>query len=357
MDEKYMDMLLGYLEQAVKDGASDLFLTAGAKVHVKKDKRLQAVSDEIIMPRDSDGLVEALYLKAGRPMDAYRKTGDDDFSLSIPGLARFRVNAYQQRGSRAAVVRVVMFGIPDWKGLSIPESVMAIADMSDGMVLFTGTAGSGKSTTQACIVDRINQTRDAHVITLEDPIEFIHRNDRSIVTQREIAIDTKDYPSALRACLRQAPDVIQLGEMRDHDTIATAMTAAETGHLVIATLHVKGAVNAVDRVVDSFPAEQQDQVRAQLGMVLRTVVAQQLLPDVGGGLVPAFEVMHMTNGIRSMVREGKTHQVNSLITAGAQEGMFSMDQSILRLCQEGRVSKETALLYADNPDQLRKKLA
>ena len=220
-------------------------------------------------------------------MEAFTRAGDDDFSFAVPGLARFRVNAYRQRGSLAAVVRVVAFDIPDWRTLHIPEQVMNLADVTQGMVLVTGTAGSGKSTTQACIIDRINHTRDVHIITLEDPIEFLHRDQRSIISQREIAIDTEDYLSALRACLRQAPDVILLGEMRDHETIRTAMTAAETGHLLIATLHTRGAVNSIDRIIDAFPSGQQSQIRDQLSMVLHTVVSQRLLPDVDGGLVPA----------------------------------------------------------------------
>jgi twitching motility protein PilT len=289
-------------------------------------------------------------------MEHFIKTGDDDFSFAVPGLARFRVNAYRQRGSLAAVVRVVSFDIPDWRSLHIPESVMKLAEVEHGMILVTGTAGSGKSTTQACIIDRINQIREGHIITLEDPIEYLHRDQKSIVSQREIAIDTQDYLSALRACLRQAPDVILLGEMRDHETIRTAMTAAETGHLVIATLHTNGAVNTIDRIIDSFPSGQQGQIRVQLSMVLRTVVSQQLLPDKNGGLVPAFEVMHMNPAIRSMIRDSKTHQIASAIAAGGGEGMVSMDQSILALYQSGDITLETALDCADNPEQLRRRV-
>ena len=256
----------------------------------------------------------------------------------------------------AAVVRVVSFEIPDWKSMGIPETVMDLADTGHGMVLVTGTAGSGKSTTQACIIDRINRTREAHIITLEDPIEFLHRDQRSIVSQREVAIDTADYLSALRACLRQAPDVILLGEMRDHETIRTAMTAAETGHLLIATLHTKGTVNAIDRIVDSFPSAQQGQIRVQLSMVLNTAVSQQLLPDVNGGMVPAFEIMRMNSAIRSLIRDSKSHQIESAMAAGGGEGMVTMDQSILALYQAGKITAQTALDYADNPEQLRRRM-
>ena len=224
-----MRELLDILEQVVQDHASDLFIVAGGPICEKRDKRLIPITEEKVFPGETERLIEGIYEMAGRSMERYRQTGDDDFALAVPGLARFRVNAYQQRGSLAAVVRVVAFEIPDYTALHIPESVMELADVTHGMVLVTGTAGSGKSTTQACIIDRINRTREAHIITLEDPIEFLHRDQRSIVSQREIAIDTADYLSALRACLRQAPDVILLGEMRDHETIRTAMTAAETG--------------------------------------------------------------------------------------------------------------------------------
>ena len=284
-------------------------------------------------------------------------SGDDDFSFAVPGLSRFRVNAYRQRGSYAMVIRVVAFDIPDWKERRIPEEVMKLAELSHVMVLVTGTAGSGKSTTEACIIDRINKTRSCHIITLEDPIEFLHRDDKSIVSQREIAIDTDNFLSALRACLRQAPDVIQVGEMRDQETIRAAMTAAETGHLLLATLHTNGAVNAIDRIIDTFSPEAQYQIRIQLSTVLETVVSQQLLPGINGELVPAFEIMHMNSAIRSMIRDSKTHQINNAIATGGAAGMISMDQSILNLCREGKIDQQTALVYADDSEQMKRKLA
>ena len=351
-----MANLLDYLDRAVKDNASDLFIVAGGPVCEKLNKQIISIGEERILPKDSEELITQLYAQAQRPMDRYLREGDDDFSFSVGGLARFRVNTYRQRGSLAAVVRVVAFGIPDWQELHIPPQVMELANLTDGMVLVTGTAGSGKSTTQACIIDRINQNRSGHIITLEDPIEYLHRNNKSIVSQREIAIDTEDYLSALRACLRQAPDVILLGEMRDYETIRTAMTAAETGHLLIATLHTKGAVNTVDRIVDSFPSGQQEQIRAQLSMVLRTVVSQQLLPNKNGGMVPAYEIMHVNSAIRSLIRDNKSHQIDNVISSGGGEGMISMDQSILALCKEGEITPETALEYSDNPEQLRRRL-
>lgn len=351
-----MANLLDYLDRAVKDNASDLFIVAGGPVCEKLNKQIISIGEERILPKDSEELITQLYAQAQRPIDRYLREGDDDFSFSVGGLARFRVNTYRQRGSLAAVVRVVAFGIPDWQELHIPPQVMELANLTDGMVLVTGTAGSGKSTTQACIIDRINQNRSGHIITLEDPIEYLHRNNKSIVSQREIAIDTEDYLSALRACLRQAPDVILLGEMRDYETIRTAMTAAETGHLLIATLHTKGAVNTVDRIVDSFPSGQQDQIRAQLSMVLRTVVSQQLMPSTDGGMVPAYEIMHVNDAIRNMIRENKSSQIDAAITSGASEGMISMDISICELYKAGKITADTALECSDNVETQRRRM-
>jgi len=347
---------LALLKQAVENQASDVFFVAGKSACEKVDGHIRPLNGQRLMPEDTQNILRELYRTADRSMEHYLLHGDDDYSFSIPQLARFRVNAYRQRGSMAAVIRVVSFNIPDWQTIHIPESVMGLADIQSGMVLFTGTAGSGKTTTQACIIDRINRTRDCHIVTLEDPIEYLHRHRRSIVSQREIAIDTQDYLSALRACVRQAPDVILLGEMRDAQTIQTAISAAETGHLVIATLHNKGAVNAIDRIIDAFPSAQQAQIRVQLSSVLRTVVSQQLLPDCHGGMVPACELLHLTSAVRSLIRDNKNHQIDNVIASGAREGMCSMDQSIASLYRAGLVSRETALEFADNPQQLKRQL-
>ena len=351
-----MESVQTYLKWAVEENASDLFVVAGRAVSIKRDGELVSIQGDRLRPDDSEALVRELYNMAHRSIDRCLSVGDDDFSLSVTGLARFRVNTYRQRGSLSAVIRIVSFGIPNWKEMDIPEEIMKIANMTRGMVLVTGPAGGGKSTTLACVVDAVNRTRDAHIITIEDPIEYLHRNDKSIISQRELAMDTSSYVTALRASLRQAPDVILLGEMRDLETIQTAMTAAETGHLVISTLHTVGAVNTIDRIIDVFPPAQQQQVRIQLAQVLKTVVSQQLLPTTAGGLVPAFEIMHLNNAVRSMVRDSRIHQIDSVIQTSAAEGMISMDESILRLYKAGRITAETAIHCAMNPDQLQKKL-
>ena len=348
--------VLDYLKKAVEEGASDIFFLAGSPATAKIEGRIVRIGEERLLPNHTKELIGQIYEVAKRSTEYFEKSGDDDFSFAVPGIARFRVNAYRQRGSWAAVIRTVAFHIPDWRDLNIPEEVMKLADVNSGMILVTGTAGSGKSTTQACIIDRINHTKESHIITLEDPIEYLHGHDKSIISQREIAIDTEDYLSALRACLRQAPDVILMGEMRDTETIRTAMTAAETGHLVIATLHTKGAVNTIDRILDSFPSTQQGQIRVQLSMVLHTVVSQQLIPDVNGELVPAYEIMHMDNAIRNMIRDNKNHQINNVIAAGGANGMITMDQYLLNMYQKKQISKETVLEYADNPEQLVRRL-
>ncbi len=355
--ERNIMELLDYLKKAVQDKASDLFIVAGSPVCYKLEGHILPIDEEKVFPKETEHFIRELYQMAGRSIEHYLETGDDDFSFAQPGLARFRVNTYRQRGSMATVVRVVAFEIPDYRKLGIPETVMDLANVTHGMVLVSGTAGSGKSTTQACLIDRINRTREAHIITLEDPIEYLHRDIKSIVSQREISIDTSDYLSALRACLRQAPDVILLGEMRDHTTIRTAMTAAETGHLVIATLHTRGAVNTIDRIIDSFPSNQQEQVRVQLATVLHSVVSQQLLPDLKGGLTPAFEIMQMTDAVRNMIRDCKNYQIDNVIQTGAANGMVSMDQSILSLFREGLISAETACNAADHLEQMRRKVS
>lgn len=341
-----------YLEQAVRDGASDLFVAAGAPVSEKIGLDVEPVTEAKLTADESGSMVREICEMAGRGTEKLLASGDDDFSFAVPGLARFRVNVYKQRGSLAAVLRTVAFDIPDYRALRIPESVIELAELQSGLVIVTGTAGSGKSTTQACIIDRINRTKKRHIVTLEDPIEYLHRNNKSIVSQREIMLDTESYASALRACLRQAPDVIYLGEMRDTETIKTAMTAAETGHLVLGTLHTKGAANTVDRIIDAFPPDQQHQARVQLAMVLDTVVFQELVP-VKPRPVAAFEIMKATSGVRGIVRDGKTHQLDAMIAQGARDGMVPMDRALAELVKTGGAAFEDVERLCGNAQQVR----
>ena len=339
--------LIDILQEAVSREASDVLIIAGLPVSYKVSGRIDRVGERIF-PDQTQALAQELYALAKRPMDRFLETGDDDFSFAVPGLSRFRVNALRQRGSLGLVIRVVSF---------IPDNVMAFADAPHGLVLFTGPAGSGKTTTLACLVDAVNTTREAHVITIEDPLEYLHQHKKSVVTQRELYTDTQSYEAALRAALREAPDIILLGEMRDAETIKAAVTAAETGHLVISTLHTIGAANTVDRIVDSFPPTQQQQIRTQLSQALEGVVSQQLLPTVDGELVPAFEVMSATPAVRNMIRESKAFQLESVISTSAALGMVTMDQSILALLKAGRITRETALSHASNPDWMEKRFA
>ncbi len=354
------------LEQAVRDeDVSDVFLVAGLPVTMKRSGRQVRVEETMLMPKDIDSLVEQIYTEGRRTKARLERGEDDDFSLSVsrrvdengtfPG-GRFRVNVFRQRGSLAAVIRVIRFELPDAAKLGISEEVLSLADdkgdrnnKNGGLVLVTGAAGTGKSTTLACMIDRVNSSRDCHIITMEDPIEYIHRHKKAIVTQREISIDTPGYLEALRSALRESPDVILLGEMRDYDTISAALIAAETGVLVFSTLHTNSAADTINRIVDVFPDK--EQARTQLAQVLKAVVCQQLVPatmkDGEGNSVriPVYEIMKATDAIQNMIRENKVNQLNSAMQSGANDGMCTMDGNLIRLCQEGKITKSTALKY------------
>ena len=349
--------ILSILHNAIDKGASDVFIVAGLPLTFKIHGMQTRQDEPKLMPADTLALIDQIYKESGRSTEHYTSEQvDDDFSFSVPSLGRFRVNVFKQRGSLAAVLRVIHFQLPDYSELHIPEKIMQAAGFMKGLVLVTGPAGAGKSTTLACLIDRINHEREAHIITMEDPIEFIHRHDRSIVTQREILNDTTSYSTALRAALRESPDVILVGEMRDLETIETAMTAAETGQLLFSSLHTVGVANTVDRIVDVFPANQQHQIRIQLSMVLQAVISQQLVPSKSGVLVPAFEIMFTNSAIRNLIREAKTHQIDSAILAGGAEGMVTMDASLLRLYRDGVITADTALTYCVNYEALEKKI-
>ncbi|MDD3251531.1 MAG: PilT/PilU family type 4a pilus ATPase [Lachnospiraceae bacterium] len=346
-----------FLRDAVAKEAADIFLIPGMPLAYRVGGKITSQSEERIMPTLAGQMVEEIYKLAGnRDMKKLRECGDDDFSISLPGVSRFRANVFRQRGSLAAIIRVINLELPDFRKLHIPQQVIEIAGMKKGFVLITGPAGSGKSTTLACIINEINRTRNAHVITLEDPIEYLHHHNKSVVTQREVLTDTESYVTGLRAALRQAPDVILVGEMRDDETIKTAMTAAETGHLVISTLHTVGAANTIDRIIDNFPPNQQQQIRAQLSMVMRAVVSQQLIPATDGTVIPAFEIMFFNSAIRNLVRESKVHQIDNIIVTSQEEGMIAMDNSLLALYREGKISRENAVIYSNNGELMEKKL-
>lgn len=346
------------LTKAKELGASDIFIVSGRPLSYKKGGRIVQFDDERIMPDRTEVLIREIYTLADkRDISHFLSSGDDDFSFAVPGLSRFRVSTYMQRGSMAAVIRVITFELPKASELGIPEQVIDLGKLNKGLVLVTGPAGSGKSTTLACIIDAINSTEEKHIITLEDPLEFLHRHKKSIVSQREISSDTESYIAALRASLRQSPDVILLGEMRDYETISVAMTAAETGHLVLSTLHTLGAANTIDRILDVFPPNQQRQISVQLASVLQGVVCQQLVSTTENAQIPAFEMMTATTAIRNMIRENKIHQIDGLIYSSSADTMFSMDTSLLRLYRAGRISAEEALSHASNPDMLERKMS
>lgn len=345
------------LQQAISANASDVFIIAGLPVSFRKNGVICQFSEEKLLPSDTQTVLTDIYKYANdRDINRLYENGDDDFSFAITGLSRFRVSAYKQRGSLSAVIRIITFDLPDPRALHIPDYVLHLGESGKGMVLVTGPAGSGKSTTLACMIDQINQTQQKHIITLEDPLEYLHRHAKGVVSQREINVDTENYVSALRAALRQSPDVILLGEMRDYETIDVAMTAAETGHLLLSTLHTIGAANTIDRIIDVFPANQQKQIGVQLSTVLNAVVSQQLVPTVDGKMVPALEIMTVTPAIRNMIRDNKVPQIDGIIYSSMKEDMISMDGSLLNLYKQGIISRDTALRYSTNAEMLAKKL-
>lgn len=343
------------LKTAVDNSASDIFIISGAGVSYKANGKLFRIDDTPMPPSETRRLVNDIYKMADFNFAEDEMPDKEmDFSVSVKGMGRFRANIYKQRGSFAAVLRYVPFALPDAATLGIPDTVMKLSKGKSGIVLVTGPAGIGKSTTLSCIIDKINNERSGHIITIEDPIEFLHKHGKCIISQREINIDTESYIDALRAALRQSPDVILLGEMRDYETISVAMTAAETGQLVLSTLHTLGAANTIDRIIDVFPINQQHQIRIQLSMVLSAVVSQQLLPTVDGRLVPAFEIMTMNSAIRTLIRDEKTHQIDTILQSAP--GMQTMDSCILKMYKDGTISAETAVNFAYNPDMMQKRI-
>lgn len=345
------------LHEAIQQNASDIFLVAGHACSFKVNGEIRNWGDARLMPNDTANLIQSIYHYAPQNnYEYFQNHKDDDFSISIPEVGRFRVNVYMQRNSQAAVLRVVRFELPDPQKLCVPNTIIDLWKIKKGMILVSGPAGSGKSTTLACIINKINENRNVHIITIEDPIEFLHPHKNSIVSQREVLHDVIDYPHALRAALREAPQVILVGEMRDIETMEIATTAAETGHLVLSSLHTLGAVNTVSRIIDVFPSNQQEQIRILLTMTLQAIVSEQLLPCIDGGMVPAYEIMIMTPAIRTMIRDNKLHQLENAIIAGKDLGMILMDDSLADLVIRHKITKENALMCANNPERLSKKL-
>jgi len=339
---------------AVKNGASDIHLTVGSPPAVRVDGRIRFIGDESLTPRDNLAFLDEILNENQK--EKFLRLGDFDLAHSVSGLGRFRVNVLRQRGSVGIVLRHVKGKILGFEQLNLPPVMAAIADLRRGLVLITGTTGSGKSTTLAAMIDRVNEARREHIITLEDPIEFLHKNKKSIVTQREVAIDTRDFKTALRAAMREDPDVILIGEMRDAETVRTALASAETGHLVLSTLHTVDAVETLNRIIDFFEPHQQLQIRKQLASVLRAVVSQRILPlKDGAGRVVAAEILIGNRTVRDFIEQGKSFKdIVKLIEEGEKQyAMQTFDQALYKLFKDGRISEEIALHYASSAKDLK----
>jgi twitching motility protein PilT len=340
------------LEQMVARSASDLHLSVGSKPAIRVNGRIERLEEiEVLRPEDTQQLLyQILSSEQQKNFEIKRQL---DFAHSVPGLARFRVNVYFQRGSLGGAFRLIPEAIKTLEELGLPSSLHQLAEKPRGLVLVTGPTGSGKSTTLASLVDEVNRTRSDHILTIEDPVEFVHRHKKCIVNQREIGFDAPSFAEGLRAALRQDPDVILVGEMRDLETIGTALTAAETGHLVLGTLHTQSASSTVDRIIDVFPPAQQEQVRIQIAGALQGIVTQALLPTADGtSRVPALEILLPDDAARNLIRQGKVEQIYTVMQTGTQRGMQTMEQSLTELTLRGVVTLETALARSSRPDQL-----
>ncbi len=352
MDIDFADLLM----EVVKRRASDLHLSAGAHPTVRVRGKLSAL-DEYPKLSSSDTREIVYSILTGDQRQRLETDWQLDFAYSIPGHARFRVNAYYQRGAIGAAFRLIPFGLTSIDELGLPPAVHEFTRRPRGFVLVTGPTGSGKSTSLAAMIDEINSTRDEHIMTIEDPIEFLHGHKKCIVNQRELGSDAQSFGLALKGALRQDPDVILVGEMRDLDTISTALTAAETGHLVFATLHTQDAAQTIDRIIDVFPAHQQGQVRVQLSVCLQGIMTQQLLPNTdGSGRVVACEVLVPNPAIRNLIREGKTHQIYSVLQTSSAAGMQTMDTSLSTLVRQGKITQKLAESRSGTPEELRRLL-
>ncbi len=343
------------LKSAITYGASDVHITVASKPKYRCNGTLVESDFPIFTPNDVEQLVKSFMNE--QQIAQIEEFGEVDFSFSIEKLGRFRANVFKQRGSYACSLRLVSSNIPDPTNLGLPESVVDLYKKRSGLILVTGPTGSGKSTSLAALINEMNKYRKDHIITLEDPIEYVHSHNNCLINQREIGLDSKSYSNALRASLRQDPDVILVGEMRDLDTISTAITAAETGHLVLSTLHTTGAVNTIDRIIDVFPHHQQQQVRIQLASVLVSVVSQLLLREkYGNGRVAAFEILHNNTATKNLIRENKTHQLYSILQTNKNNGMQTLDDALLNLVKSDKIDMEEALLYVTDTNSFKRRL-
>lgn len=346
-------MIKDLLVEAVGRKASDIHITAGVPPVYRINGQLVKTNSPVLSMYDTTAIMEEVVSAEQR--ERFLENGELDFSFAIPGVSRFRANVFRQRGAMGLALRVINEHIATLDELGHPEILKTLARLSKGLVLVTGPTGSGKSTTLAAMLDLINSERACHILTLEDPIEYLHKHKKSIVNQREIHSDTRSFADALRAALREDPDVILVGEMRDAETIGIAVTAAETGHLVFATLHTGDAAQTVDRIIDVFPPHQQQQIRVQLSLTLQGIISQQLIPRLDGtGRAAAMEILTATQALRNLIREGKSHQILSVIQTGARNGMQSMDIALKNLYSAGKISYEEALMRASNPDTFTK---
>ncbi|MCH5280679.1 MAG: type IV pilus twitching motility protein PilT [Lachnospiraceae bacterium] len=339
------------LTVAFNAGASDIHITVGLPPVMRLNGHLMQMDYPVLTANDT--LEICVNMLKPKQREKFEERGEYDLSVSFPNIGRYRVNVFKQRGCIGIALRTVTTEIPQAEKLGIPQSVIDLHTRKRGLILVTGPTGSGKSTTLASIIDKINKTRDAHIITLEEPIEYSHEHRMAMVNQREVGQDTESFANALRAALREDPDVILVGEMRDYETISTAITAAETGHLVLSTLHTNDAASTVDRIIDVFPPHQQQQIRTQLAAVLVCIISQSLIPNLDeDGRVAAFEVMHANAAVKNLVREGKTHQLQSIIQTSKREGMCTMDDYLMNLYMARKISKENCIQYAQNPDKM-----
>src|SRR5579859_5522909 len=352
----HSDVIDPWLQVLFERGGTDLFLTAGSPPRIRVDGALRPMEGEAYLDAVKvDELVRALL--SPDLMASFETHKDVDFSFTWRNLARLRGNAFQQKGQITLSLRMIPSRIPNFAELGLPPAATWLANLPRGLVLVTGPTGSGKSTTLASIIDHINDNRALHILTVEDPIEYVHEHKQSAVNQREVGIDSETFERALRAALREDPDVLLIGEMRDLESIQMALTMAETGHLVFATLHTNDASQALDRIIDVFPAERQDQIRVQLASSLAVVVAQRLVPRIDGGMVAAFEVLIANNPTRNLIREGKTNQLRNVMTTNQQEGMRTLEMHLSELIQAGIISHEAALTVSVFPKELARSLA